>query len=159
MTIQFRLLASDDEFSLFSVVIFRRVHDDFTQKCREQKYLTSFLFDFGISCYNLFFTGSLYEILFIQKKRSRSKRTIFRWPTRRKRNYGYCREFPEAFCVAHRILDRATKTGSHKFLRIIPDSAASQSHPTIRRKCFAIRTARRIHWDRCGSKLVCIVFQ
>ncbi|KAF8807186.1 ATPase, V1 complex, subunit C [Phlegmacium glaucopus] len=33
------LLASDDEFSLFSVVVFRRVHDDFIQKCREQKFI------------------------------------------------------------------------------------------------------------------------
>ncbi|KAF8168336.1 hypothetical protein B0H34DRAFT_56278 [Crassisporium funariophilum] len=33
------LLASDDEFSLFSVVVFRRVHDDFVQKCREQKFI------------------------------------------------------------------------------------------------------------------------
>ncbi|KAF9480443.1 ATPase, V1 complex, subunit C [Pholiota conissans] len=33
------LIASDDDFSLFSVVIFRRVHDDFIQKCREQKFI------------------------------------------------------------------------------------------------------------------------
>ncbi|KAF9560215.1 ATPase, V1 complex, subunit C [Agrocybe pediades] len=33
------LIASDDEFSLFSVVIFRRVHDDFVQKCRENKFI------------------------------------------------------------------------------------------------------------------------
>ncbi|KAF8971576.1 hypothetical protein BDZ97DRAFT_2033436 [Flammula alnicola] len=33
------LIDSDDEFSLFSVVIFRRVHDDFVQKCREQKFI------------------------------------------------------------------------------------------------------------------------
>ncbi|KIM48440.1 hypothetical protein M413DRAFT_440173 [Hebeloma cylindrosporum] len=34
-----KLIASDDEFSLFSVVAFRRVHDDFVQKCREQKFI------------------------------------------------------------------------------------------------------------------------
>ncbi|KAF9535577.1 ATPase V1 complex subunit C [Crepidotus variabilis] len=33
------LIASDDDFSLFSVVIFRRVHDDFLQKCRENKFI------------------------------------------------------------------------------------------------------------------------
>ncbi|VDB84504.1 unnamed protein product [Peniophora sp. CBMAI 1063] len=32
-------IASDDEFTLYSVVIFRRVHDDFVQKCRENKYM------------------------------------------------------------------------------------------------------------------------
>ena len=32
-----RLIASDDEYSLFSVVIFKRVHDDFAQKCRDNK--------------------------------------------------------------------------------------------------------------------------
>ena len=58
------------------------------------------------------------------------------------------------FSVLIRCLDRATKTGSHKFLRIIPDSSASQSHPTIRRECFAIRITSRIYWIRCGSKLV-----
>lgn len=57
-----------------------------------------------------------------------------------------------SFSVTHWILDRAAKTGSHKFLRIIPDSSASQSYPTVRRKCFTIRTASWIHWDRCGSK-------
>ena len=31
------LVVSDDDFSLFSVVVFRRVHDDFVQKCREHK--------------------------------------------------------------------------------------------------------------------------
>ncbi|EMD41707.1 hypothetical protein CERSUDRAFT_110285 [Gelatoporia subvermispora B] len=33
------LIAQDDEYSLFSVVIFKRVHDDFTNKCRENKYI------------------------------------------------------------------------------------------------------------------------
>jgi V-type H+-transporting ATPase subunit C len=32
------LVASDEDYSLFSVVIFRRVHDDFVQKCREHKW-------------------------------------------------------------------------------------------------------------------------
>ncbi|KLO20411.1 ATPase, V1 complex, subunit C [Schizopora paradoxa] len=34
-----RLITSDDEYSLFGVVIFRRVKDEFTQKCRENKFL------------------------------------------------------------------------------------------------------------------------
>lgn len=34
-----RLIKSDDEFSLFGVVIFKRVHDEFIQKCRDHKYL------------------------------------------------------------------------------------------------------------------------
>ncbi|KAI0314983.1 hypothetical protein OF83DRAFT_1062908 [Amylostereum chailletii] len=33
------VVESDDDYTLFSVVIFRRVRDDFTQKCRELKYL------------------------------------------------------------------------------------------------------------------------
>jgi hypothetical protein len=33
-----REIASDDEFTLFGVVVFRRVHDEFQQKCRENKY-------------------------------------------------------------------------------------------------------------------------
>ena len=36
-----RTVASDDEYVLFSVVIFRRVHDEFVQKCRESKYVFS----------------------------------------------------------------------------------------------------------------------
>ncbi|KAL8280239.1 hypothetical protein RQP46_007353 [Phenoliferia psychrophenolica] len=32
-------LASDDDFVLFSCAIFRRVHDDFAQKCRENKFI------------------------------------------------------------------------------------------------------------------------
>ena len=32
------LISSDDEYSLFAVVVFKRVHDDFIQKCRENKY-------------------------------------------------------------------------------------------------------------------------
>ncbi|PAV21816.1 ATPase V1 complex subunit C [Pyrrhoderma noxium] len=34
-----KLIASDDEYTLFGAVIFKRVHDDFVQKCRENKYL------------------------------------------------------------------------------------------------------------------------
>lgn len=34
-----RLVAKDDEYTLFGVVIFKRVHDDFVQKCRENKYI------------------------------------------------------------------------------------------------------------------------
>lgn len=34
-----RLIASDDEYTLFSVVIFRRVHDEWVQKCREYKFI------------------------------------------------------------------------------------------------------------------------
>jgi len=33
------IIQSDDEYTLFSVVIFKRVHDDFVQKCREQKFI------------------------------------------------------------------------------------------------------------------------
>ncbi|TFK88563.1 ATPase V1 complex subunit C [Polyporus arcularius HHB13444] len=33
------LIDADDEYSLFAVVIFRRVHDDFVQKCRENKFI------------------------------------------------------------------------------------------------------------------------
>ncbi|KAI0690687.1 ATPase V1 complex subunit C [Cytidiella melzeri] len=33
------LVTSDDEYSLFSVVIFKRVHDEFIQKCRENKFI------------------------------------------------------------------------------------------------------------------------
>ncbi|KAJ7932639.1 hypothetical protein B0H13DRAFT_1701601 [Mycena leptocephala] len=32
-------VASDDEYTLFSVVVFRRVHDEFVQKCRENKFI------------------------------------------------------------------------------------------------------------------------
>ncbi|KAF5377604.1 hypothetical protein D9615_005199 [Tricholomella constricta] len=33
------LISSDDEYSLFGVVIFRRVHDEFVQTCRENKFI------------------------------------------------------------------------------------------------------------------------
>ncbi|KIY45343.1 ATPase, V1 complex, subunit C [Fistulina hepatica ATCC 64428] len=33
------LLATDDDYSLFNIVIFKRVHDEFVQKCRENKYI------------------------------------------------------------------------------------------------------------------------
>ncbi|KAG2023740.1 V-ATPase subunit C family protein [Coprinopsis cinerea AmutBmut pab1-1] len=32
-------LLADDEFALYSVVIFKRIHDDFVQKCRERKFI------------------------------------------------------------------------------------------------------------------------
>ncbi|KAJ7630705.1 hypothetical protein FB45DRAFT_916318 [Roridomyces roridus] len=32
-------IASDEEYTLFSVVVFRRVHDEFVQKCRENKFI------------------------------------------------------------------------------------------------------------------------
>ncbi|KAK0465333.1 uncharacterized protein EV420DRAFT_1719189 [Desarmillaria tabescens] len=32
-------IASDDEYTLYGVVVFRRVHDDFVQKCRENKFI------------------------------------------------------------------------------------------------------------------------
>ncbi|EKM83402.1 hypothetical protein AGABI1DRAFT_81175 [Agaricus bisporus var. burnettii JB137-S8] len=34
-----KLIKSDDEFSLFGVVIFKRVHDEFIQKCRDHKFI------------------------------------------------------------------------------------------------------------------------
>ena len=34
-----RSLASDEDYTLFSVVIFRRVHDEFANKCRENKFI------------------------------------------------------------------------------------------------------------------------
>ncbi|CCM02204.1 uncharacterized protein FIBRA_04284 [Fibroporia radiculosa] len=33
------LIASDDEYSLFSVVVFKKVHDEFLHKCRENKFV------------------------------------------------------------------------------------------------------------------------
>lgn len=33
------LIASDGEYSLFSVVLFKRVHDEYVQKCRENKFI------------------------------------------------------------------------------------------------------------------------
>ncbi|KAL1739617.1 hypothetical protein HDZ31DRAFT_962, partial [Schizophyllum fasciatum] len=32
-------LAADEEYALFGVVIFRRIHDEFVQKCRENKFI------------------------------------------------------------------------------------------------------------------------
>lgn len=32
-------IANDDEYSLFSVVVFKKVYDDFVNKCRENKYV------------------------------------------------------------------------------------------------------------------------
>ncbi|KAF8350269.1 hypothetical protein F5887DRAFT_1070462 [Amanita rubescens] len=34
-----RQITSDDEFALYGVVVFRRVHDEFIQKCRDNKYI------------------------------------------------------------------------------------------------------------------------
>ena len=34
-----RSLASDEDYTLFSAVIFRRVHDEFVNKCRENKFI------------------------------------------------------------------------------------------------------------------------
>jgi len=33
------LITADDEYSLFAVVIFKRIHDEFVQKCRENKFI------------------------------------------------------------------------------------------------------------------------
>ena len=41
-----RMIASDDEYTLFSVVVFKRVHDEFIQKCRVNKY-APFVFRHG----------------------------------------------------------------------------------------------------------------
>jgi len=35
----YRSLTSDEDYTLFSVVIFRRVHDEFVNKCRENKFI------------------------------------------------------------------------------------------------------------------------
>jgi hypothetical protein len=34
-----RSLTSDEDYTLFSAVIFRRVHDEFINKCRENKFI------------------------------------------------------------------------------------------------------------------------
>ena len=36
-TLLYRLITSDDDYTLFTVVVFKRVHDEFAQKCRENK--------------------------------------------------------------------------------------------------------------------------
>ncbi|OJT14372.1 V-type proton ATPase subunit C 1, partial [Trametes pubescens] len=33
------LISSDDDYSLFAAVVFKRVHDDFVQKCRDNKFI------------------------------------------------------------------------------------------------------------------------
>ena len=44
-----KALASDDEYTLFGVVIFRRIHDEFVQKCRENKCVASSHASFSIA--------------------------------------------------------------------------------------------------------------
>ena len=44
-----KALASDDEYTLFGVVIFRRIHDEFVQKCRENKCVASSRASFSIT--------------------------------------------------------------------------------------------------------------
>ena len=36
-----RQIATDDEYTLFGVVVFKRVHDEFIQKCRDNKFVSS----------------------------------------------------------------------------------------------------------------------
>jgi len=43
-------LASDEDYALFSVVIFRRVHEEFVNKCRENKFIVR---DFAFSEENI----------------------------------------------------------------------------------------------------------
>jgi len=44
-----RSIASDDEYTLFSVIVFKRFHDDFAQACRENKYALSINSDSDIA--------------------------------------------------------------------------------------------------------------
>lgn len=43
-----RKLASDDEFSLFTVTVFKKVHDEFVHKARENRFIVrEFTYDEG----------------------------------------------------------------------------------------------------------------
>ncbi len=84
--ISLRLITSDDEYSLFGVVVFRRVKDEFTQKCRENKWV--FFIDTNHSVVELACPGSWFVTLRIRMNKHRSSKTISIWPERRRRSYG-----------------------------------------------------------------------
>ena len=60
-----RPLASDEDYTLFSVVIFRRVHDEFVNKCRESKFIVR---DFVFSEENVHTQREELEAAFVTEK-------------------------------------------------------------------------------------------
>lgn len=132
------LITSDSEYSLFSVVIFKKVHDEFLQKCRENKlvysrdlirYLTSSASD------------SFSETSRSQRRSYSGNDKNSKWPTLLRKNYGYNRSTqPLQFVTDYNsLLDRAPATVSDQLFRVIPGPRSPQGRPALRRKCSQIR--------------------
>ncbi|KAL0950894.1 hypothetical protein HGRIS_007653 [Hohenbuehelia grisea] len=122
-----RLLSSDDEYSLYAIVAFKKVHDEFVQKCRENKFIVR---DFVYSDAEVARQQQDLEVANTTEKELwvRLKMTHQLWQP----------------CLNSRT-DRVASPISHKFLRVASNPCASQGGSPLRRECPAIRPSCELH--------------
>jgi hypothetical protein len=119
-------LASDEDFTLFSVVIFRRVHEEFINKCRENKFIVR---DFVFSEESVHTQREELETADVTEKELwvfRSSPSLALTP----------------LTVA---LDGTTSLGPDELLRGIPVIGAPQSVALVCGECASVWITRQLH--------------
>ncbi|OBZ78841.1 V-type proton ATPase subunit C 1 [Grifola frondosa] len=121
------VIASDNDYTLFGVVVFKRVHDDFLQKCRDNKFIVR---DFVYS----------EDILEKQREELETADTTEKdlWARPLCHSHVPAKLTPIS-------ADGAATPRAHQLLRVLPDPRAPQGPPPIRRERPALRPPRALH--------------
>lgn len=120
-----RSLASDEEYTLFSVVIFRRVRDEFVNKCRENKFIVR-------------------EFVFSEESIHTQKEELEVADVTEKELWVSCLKVwhPDTADIA---LDGTTPFGPNKLLRGIPAVGTPQSFAFVCGKCASLWVTCELH--------------
>jgi len=107
-------IASDAEYVLFSVVVFKRVHDEFVQKCRENKFIVR---DFVYSEEEIAKQQAEFEMADTTEKELWVIYVTAPWRA-----------------ITYLFIDGAPSAVEDKFFGVIPDPSSLESHSPFRRK-------------------------
>jgi hypothetical protein len=124
-----RSIASDDEYVLFGVVVFKRVHDEFVQKCRENK-LEPPAFTVVGSCLTVLFSPRFIvrDFVYSEAQITKQREELDMADTTEKELWvSYATRFWKISRLF--VVDGAPSSVQDKFLGIIPDSRPLEGHP------------------------------
>ena len=129
-----RLLASDDEFSLFSLVIFRKVHDEFIQKCRESKYIVR---DF------------VYSEEEVERQRDELENAAVT-----EKELWVSSTHPSLSGFNITMLGGTFTPFTSQFLRVVPNFCSSQGYAPSHRECTTLRSPGPIQRHCCQGTTI-----
>lgn len=150
------VIDSDDEYVLYGVVAFKKVHDEFVQKCRERKFV--FALELILSNFKLALLRFIVrDYQYSEDQIAKQQQELATADITEKELWVSGVSFNPAVTdldILTAGLDRVAAPFQDQFLRVFSNSGSSESHQTICRKRTTVWSSRKLHWTRHKGQIM-----